>query len=153
MNWTDRNWFSDYIRAGKTPTAHEILEALSGHQNARIRRRVAENESTPASILKKLSEDSDPDVRLAAGTNRSAPLEIVLDLVHDPDPSVRHGLAEDPYISVGVLRSLANDENPYVSCRAQKTLAGFYDRLAKERRQGKILSFPFSTGSLDCLAT
>jgi len=153
MNWTDRNWLNDYIKAGKTPTAHEILEELARHTSARIRRRVAENESTPGSILKRLAYDDDPEVRLAAGTNRAAPLDVVLDLVHDPDPSVRHGLAEDPYISVGVLRTLTLDENPYVSCRAQKTLATFYDRLAKERDKNKIISFPSTSVNLDCLAT
>ncbi len=151
MNWTDRNWLRDYIKAGKTPTAHEILDALSKHESARIRRRVAENESTPDWILERLADDSDPDVRLSAGTNRAAPLDVVLKLAQDPDPSVRHALAEDPYISVGVLNTLARDENPYVSCRAQKTLASFYERLEKERKKGSFL--PFSPGNFDCLAT
>lgn len=153
MNWTDRNWLADYINAGMTPTAHQALDALSRHESVRIRRRVAENESTPDWILRRLAEDSDADVRLAAGTNHSAPLDVVLSLVHDPDASVRHGLAEDPYISAGVLRALTNDENPYVSCRAQKTLARFYDRLAKERKTSNTLAFPNSTRGLDCLAT
>lgn len=153
MNWTDRNWISDYIKAGKTPAPQEILEALSVHESARIRRRVAENESTPDWILKKLATDADPEVRLAAGTNRAAPLDLVLSLVHDPDASVRHGLAEDPYISVGILRELAKDENPYVSYRAQKTLANFFSQLAKERNKASVLAFPHSLGSADCMAT
>ncbi len=147
------NWLSDYIKAGQTPTSHEILDALSLHESSRIRRRVAENESTPEWILKRLSADKDPEVRLAAGTNRAAPLELVLSLVKDPDPTVRHGLAEDPYISMGVLTKLAQDENPYVRYRAQKTLANFYSRLAKEQAKGNVLAFPQPTNNIDCMAT
>lgn len=148
-----KNWLSDYIKAGQAPTAHEILDALSLHESPRIRRRVAENESTPDWILRRLSQDHDPEVRLAAGTNRAAPLDIVLSLVNDPDPTVRHGLAEDPYISMGVLKKLARDENPYVSYRAQKTMARFYTRLAKEKARDNILAFPQAAGNVDCLAT
>lgn len=147
------NWLGDYIKAGKTPNAHEILDALSTHESPRIRRRVAENESTPEWILKRLAADNDPEVRLAAGTNRAAPLEIVLSLVRDPDPTVRHGLAEDPYISMGVLTRLAQDENPYISCRAQKTLASFYSRLAKEKAKGNVVAFPMVASGVDCMAT
>src|SRR5690349_7867238 len=110
------NWLGAYIRTGKTPNAHEILDALSLHETARIRRRVAQNGRHPEWILKGLAVDNDPEVRLAAGTNRAAPLEVVLSLVRDPERTVRHGLAEDPHISMGVLTRLAQDENPYVSC-------------------------------------
>ncbi|MBX9951745.1 MAG: HEAT repeat domain-containing protein [Candidatus Obscuribacterales bacterium] len=148
-----RNWLSDYIRAGQTPATSETLDKLSMHESSRIRRRVAENESTPEWILKRLSADKDPEVRLAAGTNRAAPLDIVLSLIRDPDPTVRHGLAEDPYISMGVLTKLAQDENPYVSCRAQKTLASFSSRLSKVKAKGNVFAFPQTPSGLDCLAT
>lgn len=34
----------------------------------------------------------------------------------------RYELAEDHNIEVAILRELLKDENPYISCRAEKTL-------------------------------
>lgn len=40
----------------------------------------------------------------------------------DQDPFVRYELAENPRLPLTVLIALVNDENPYVSFRAEQTL-------------------------------
>ncbi len=61
-------------------------------------------------------------MRLAAATNPSTPVDITYMLAYDPDPTVRHGIAEDATVPIGVLKILNHDENPYVACRARRTL-------------------------------
>lgn len=116
------NWIENYLRAGSSETTIEELAQLAVSEHHKIRMRVAENLRTSPEILEYLANDKHTDVRLAVATNRTAPPEVILKLAHDDDATVRHGLAEDPDTARVVLWILSNDENPYVSCRARKTM-------------------------------
>lgn len=116
------NWIENYLRAGSPDTKIEELVQLAVSEDHKIRMRVAENPRTSPELLEYLAKDKHADVRLAAATNRATPPEIILRLAHDDDATVRHGLAEDPDTAREVLWILSNDENPYVSCRAHKTM-------------------------------
>jgi hypothetical protein len=116
------NWIENYIKAGSSQTSTEELEMLAHSDNHKIRMRVAENPNVSNKILEYLAKDSDADVRLAVALNHACSQDTIFELACDPDPTVRHGLAEDPMAPYKVLQALADDVNPYVSCRAQKTL-------------------------------
>lgn len=119
----ENNWIENYINAGSPDTSADHLALLALSKNFRIRRRVAENCKTPSEALEKLASDQHPEVRLAAAANPSTPVDITYRLAYDEDATVRFGLAEDPNMPLGVLKILSLDENPYVSCRAKRTMA------------------------------
>ena len=54
-------------------------------------------------------------------------------LACDPNPDVRYSLASNANIPVFVLQRLSEDENVYVSCRAQRTIR----RIAEEETKVK----------------
>ena len=74
---------------------------------------------TPTSKLR-LNASS---VRLAVAENASAHHCLIERAVEDICVDVRYGLAENPHLPTHLLRKLAVDENPYVACRAERTLA------------------------------
>jgi hypothetical protein len=43
-------------------------------------------------------------------------------LARDDNPNVRYAIADNHNISIAILKRLAEDENPYIACRAAKTL-------------------------------
>lgn len=112
----------DYIRAGSPQASSEALRLLSISELPDVRRRVAENATTPADVLDLLSLDSDPQVRVAVGLNTKAPINVVSRLVYDDDPDVRHYLASASYLAECILIELMADANPYVAQRAASTM-------------------------------
>lgn len=118
----DLTWFEFYLAAGNPATPVYQLEHLVGHNDPKIRRRVAENPGTPEFLLRNLAVDKDAEVRLAVASSPSCPESLLRQLSRDPDPTVRFGMAEDPNLSEELLFILTEDENSYVSHRALKTL-------------------------------
>ncbi len=49
-------------------------------------------------------------------------MDLLSQLVEDEDVDVRYSIAEDSQAPPAILRRLSNDENPYISFRAQQTL-------------------------------
>lgn len=84
---------------------------------------VSEHENTSPSILELLSKHSDPDIRCAVAVHRNTSIPVLHKMVLDEDPTVRYQLAECIHIEPEILAFLCEDENPYVACRAFKTLA------------------------------
>lgn len=125
------DWIECYIAAG-CDTSQENLSRLAMSEDVRIRQRVAENSKEPPAVLESLARDDSPDVRLAVSTNPSCPVDVTFAMAYDPDATVRYGLAEDANAPPGVLKILAADENPYVRCRAEKTLLAL-EKQAKRR--------------------
>jgi hypothetical protein len=95
---------------------------LAGEESALIRRHVALNPKTPVETLRKLAEDRETDVRLAVAENVHTPQEILCVLSTDTDMDVRYGVAENPHMPEDILVELTQDDNPYIRCRALKTL-------------------------------
>lgn len=85
--------------------------------------RIAENSSTPPRVLERLVEYPNIDVRIALADNSATPEDVLVLLARDLDHDVRYALAENHNVPKKVLEILGVDENPYVSSRAQKTMA------------------------------
>ena len=113
---------SDRIIATSAKTTPDVLEALSRTASPMILELIAGNGNCPPSLLKRLASHQSAQVRLAAAENSNTNLETLWQLVSDTDADVRFGLAENHRMPEIVLRALSEDENPYVACRAGKTL-------------------------------
>ena len=113
---------SDRIIATSAKTAPDVLEALSRTANPMILELIAGNANCPASLLKRLTKHSSAQVRLAAAENNNTNIETLWQLINDEDADVRFGLAENHRMPEMLLKALSVDDNPYVACRATKTL-------------------------------
>lgn len=113
---------SDRIIATSSKTAPDVLEALSRTASPMILELIAGNGNCPASLLKRLCKHSSAQVRLAAAENSNTSMETLWQLINDEDADVRFGLAENHRMPELILRALSADDNPYVACRAAKTL-------------------------------
>ncbi len=138
------DWFASYILAGHPDTPRHTLAALSSDHRRKIRMRVAENILTPLSILVKLALDRHEDVRLAVAENPRIPRALLEHLAGDESADVRYALSENPNIPGDILQRLCLDENPYVACRAGKTLSlrggGKVQKLAGSYRSQRRIS-------------
>lgn len=110
------------VVASNPNTPRQVLERLATEESAVIRRHVALNSKTPVETLRKLAEDTEVDVRLAVAENVGTPEEILAVLSADEDMDVRYGVAENPHMPEDILVELTQDDNPYIRCRALKTL-------------------------------
>ena len=117
---------NQYIAAGDPRISEGCVEHLSHSQDPLIRRRIAENPSTPLPILLELLNDEHSEVRLGVSFNPLVQRPILDELVHDSSVDVRYGLAENPTLPLDLIQELIEDENPYVAQRARRT----YNRLA-----------------------
>ncbi|MCC7529925.1 MAG: HEAT repeat domain-containing protein [Candidatus Melainabacteria bacterium] len=110
------------VVASNPNTPRQVLERLASEESPVIRRHVALNPKTPVETLRKLAEDRETDVRLAVAENAQTPQEILTLLSNDQDMDVRYGVAENPHMPENILVELSQDDNPYIRCRALKTL-------------------------------
>ena len=110
------------VVAGNPNTPKQVLARLATDSMSNIRRRVAENPKTPVDVLMILAHDDDPDVRLGVAENPNTPAEVLSILAVDEDVDVRFGVAENPHMPEVILVRLSEDDNPYIRCRALKTL-------------------------------
>lgn len=126
------------LRLASHPDASPAtLKKLSSHKCESVVIRVAENCNTAAEVLESLALHPLTDVRIALAENSNTPIRIVLNLALDESVDVRFSLAENHNVPLAVLRVLCEDENPYVACRARKTM----ERL-DWRRANSLTSFP-----------
>lgn len=110
------------VVAGNPNTPRQVLTRLAEDSMPSIRQRIAENPRTPEEILVSLSKDEHSDVRLAVAENPNTPPSVLALLAEDLDCDVRYGVAENPHMPEEILLRLSEDDNPYVRCRALKTL-------------------------------
>jgi hypothetical protein len=125
------NNFGHYLEAGLEQTPNRRLRELAAHGHPKIRARVGENVKTPGILLSQLAEDPAVEVRIAVAQNSAITGPIRLKLLSDPDPNVRYAIAEDATVPLEILQAMAEDEHPYVSHRANKTL----EKLAEANRK------------------
>lgn len=111
------------IIASNPETPSDMLEFLAGVSPPRVLVRIAENTNTASNTLGKLALSEDSEVRMAVAENHNSPQSCLELLVDDPSVDVRYRLAENPNAPITLLYKALKDENPYVSCRARKTLA------------------------------
>ncbi|MCA9801745.1 MAG: hypothetical protein KC777_07145 [Cyanobacteria bacterium HKST-UBA02] len=96
--------------------------------------KAAEHPSASPYTLSKLSRSGIREVRQAVAQSHNTPYSSQFDLARDPDPDVRFALAENHRAFITILETLSDDENPYVSARAAKTI----DRLQLEKTSHSI---------------
>lgn len=116
------NYTGSYIIAGSDSVPEESVSSLSKHVNPAVRRRLAENPSTPTEILMLLALDECTEVRAGLAWNTTAHADILKRLCLDPDVNVRLALTENHRLQKELLQLLANDENPYVQHQAKRSL-------------------------------
>lgn len=111
-------------------TVYEVLR----NAGPKVRRKLAENPSTPEDVLFALAMDQDAAVRASLAKNRSVPLAILEQLSSDNDVVVRMKLAEESALPSHILRRLCQDSEPQVQVQAQATLEGvtFENQLKNE---------------------
>lgn len=110
------------VVASNPNTPRQVLMRLAGDASASIRQSIAENPKSPPEVLRKLCEDIEAEVRLAIAENPNTPADVLATLATDVDVDVRYGVAENPRMPETILFALSSDENPYIKCRALKTL-------------------------------
>lgn len=118
------NISSPFLAAGDSSLSPDVLRDVYQNAHPSVRRRLAENPSSPEELLFILSKDSDPEVRASLACNRSVPLEILEELAVDDDVNVRLTLAEEIALPPYILLKLCEDSNPYVKDRAEATVEG-----------------------------
>ncbi len=104
-------------------TPAKVLSELCETAPDCIIERIAENPRASAEMLSKLAGHCSAAVRVAVAENTNTLLDVLLALCQDESVDVRYSIAENHSMPFGILESLIDDENPYVSMRAQKTLA------------------------------
>lgn len=108
--------------ASNRSTPQKVLEELSKEQDPHLLEQIAENENSHPRTLEYLSSHPLHSVRVALTQNLRLPAEIVWKLHADAHPDVRYSLACNPQIALDVLIALREDENPFVSTRAEQTI-------------------------------
>ena len=73
----------------------------------------------------------DSDVRMELTEINNLTTTTYLMLACDPNPDVRYSLSSNANIPVFILQRLSEDENVYVSCRAQRTIQRIAEEEAK----------------------
>lgn len=111
------------------------LTFLSLAEDREFLLRVSEHENTSPSILELLVKHSDPDIRCAVAVHPNTPFSSLKEMASDPDPTVRYQLAECIHIDPQILAVLCEDENPYVACRAYKTLVRLEEEESLNNKQ------------------
>jgi hypothetical protein len=121
-----RDWELMHVRrviAGNPNTPNQVLMRLAEDHSTYVRRTVAHNPRSPVEVLSKLALDRDIEVRLAVAENANTSEKTLGILAHDEDADVRYGLSENPHLPEWILMELSLDDNPYVRCRALRTLS------------------------------
>ncbi|MCC7526878.1 MAG: hypothetical protein IT342_00060 [Candidatus Melainabacteria bacterium] len=112
-----------FVMAVNPNTPCKVLAELCETAPDCIIERIAENPRASAEMLSKLATHCSASVRVAVAENTNTRLDVLLALCQDESVDVRYSIAENHSMPFGILESLVDDENPYVSMRAQKTLA------------------------------
>ena len=94
--------------------SREILTKLAKDPDPEVRSAVAENSMTPAEILKALAKDKCREVRESVARNTSTPVE-TLDVMAKVS-YLREIIAENPSISITLLKELSISRNENVRC-------------------------------------
>ncbi len=113
---------------------HELCQVLPDF----LLERIAEHPHVEPRTLVRLSMHHDADVRAAVSENSKTPPDVLAYLLKDESADVRYTMAENHNLAIHLLEQLGEDDNPYVSSRAQKTLL----RL----QQGKFVEAQFHYG-------
>ena len=84
----------------------------------------------------------DSNVRMELTEINNLTTTTYLMLACDPNPDVRYSLASNANIPVFILQRLSEDENVYVSCRAQRTIRRIAEEEAKVKHKTEETIMP-----------
>ncbi|MBS2006116.1 MAG: hypothetical protein JST01_03695 [Cyanobacteria bacterium SZAS TMP-1] len=112
---------------GQESNLIEQLSAISLNQeaescSAKSLELIAANPNTPLAILRQLAGNENEDVRIAVAENVSTPRDLLLLLARDRQADVRYAIAENANLAPEILQLLCEDDNPYVSSRAMRSI-------------------------------
>ena len=92
----------------------DVLEALSTHEDWKLRQRVAQHPRTPPALLERLGTDGDYDVRTAVASHSATPRSTLLTLCRDDQGAVRKAVAGRGDLVPQITETLAWDEDAEV---------------------------------------
>ena len=107
--------------------ARVLHEIARDEERVTILERIAEHPRCPADLMLRLVAHESPQVRAALIENPNLPEELLDILARDQSVDVRYTLAESYHIGLHRLRCLCDDDNPYVSYRARRTISRLTD--------------------------
>ncbi|MBL6934874.1 MAG: DUF2336 domain-containing protein [Alphaproteobacteria bacterium] len=126
------------VSFGKAPLSYDQEKELAGHQDAKVRRKLAARHDIRPEILYYLAEDTVPEVRREIATNVKTPRQADMLLAKDSEGDVRcdlagkigklvPGLSEDDSdrltcLTIEVLEILVRDQLPRVRAVLAETL-------------------------------
>jgi hypothetical protein len=96
--------------------------ALTNHNEPELLR-LAESPQVSSHTLTALAFHRSVQVRCAVADHGKTPLSTLLMLTQDESEDLRYQLAENHNVDDSVLLRLVDDVNPFVACRAERTLA------------------------------
>lgn len=102
-------------------TPVDTLDTLSSDPINLVRALVATNPNTPVPVLNKLFSD-EKIVRDGLSGNPNTPLKLLNVLAGDADKMVRLRVAENPSVTIDILKSLLEDSEPNVAKAAEVKL-------------------------------
>jgi len=117
-------------RGKRSDISSDELLSLAQDEDARTRRNVAANPTSPVEVLMTLIDDPEPSVASALASQPNATIEMLSRLAHRQPPPTG-SLASNPNTPIGLLHELV----PHMSRGARTTLAGrsdLTDQLAEQ---------------------
>lgn len=111
-----------YLLAINPNTPPPVLEHLTRNAPIPLLERIAENPRTHSTTLARLATHEDFQVRAAVAENLNTSIKTIWKLARDVHADVRFRVAECYCVPLVVLKVLAEDDNPFVAHRAQKTV-------------------------------
>lgn len=109
--------------ASNPEVPESVLLLLINYSTVDIVERIAENPNISPRIMRMLAAHDNARIRSAVADNTNLLPDITWRLAMDQDVDVRYTVAENPSTPGPVLKMLAEDDNPYISFRAQQTLS------------------------------
>jgi hypothetical protein len=103
-------------------TPPSILQDLCCDAEVGVAHRIAENSAKGYAAIADTSYQAIAEIRIASAANKRTPMASILLLVKDESLDLRYSLAENHSLPVEALQILAQDDNPFVKFRAEKTI-------------------------------
>lgn len=137
---TQHSW----VAATNPATAQLVLATLARTGIPELLEHIAMNCNTSSETLASMAAHPAEAVRIAVAESPNSSLSTLWQLAKDSCPDVRYSLADNHNIAIEILQALTGDDNPYVSCRARRTLErlrdDFYRRGKKHSSSSQFCS-------------
>ena len=116
-----------WLLAVNPNTPPSVLEDLCSNAPHALLERIAENSRTGHSMLTARSYQAVAEIRIATAGNPQTPVASIMLMIQDESADLRYSMAENHSLPREALSILADDDNPFVKFRAEKTILRIND--------------------------